>query len=104
MIKKLITTLSVAALSFIPTSAFAGPTLAYGHKAIGYSQFSCIQKAETKLHSISATDVHRNNNIHIYGSFPDTTISIMCRNNNEVFVSVAGKDAFLLRDEIMNYF
>lgn len=102
--KKIIASFGVAALSSIPTFAYAGPTLTYGFRSISYSQFACIQKAEAKLQQISASNVSRNNNINIFGEFPNTTIGIMCRNNGEVMVTIAGNDAYLLRDEIINHF
>lgn len=102
--KKFLLSIGVAALPFIPSVALAGPTLTYGFKTIGYGQLACLQKAETKLYQISATNVNRNNIIHVFGEFPNTTIAISCRNNGEVMVAVSGKDAYLYRDEIMSYF
>ena len=102
--KKILSTIGVAALPFIPSIALAGPTLTYGFKQIGYGQISCIQKAEAKLFQISASSVSRNNNVHVFGEFPNTTIGIFCRNNGEVMVSVAGNDAYLFRDEILSFF
>lgn len=102
--KKFLLSLGVAALPFIPSGAFAAPTLTYGYKTIGYGQVACLQKAEAKLYQISATNVNRNNTIHVFGGYPNTTIAISCRNNGEVMVVVAGNDAYLLRDEILSYF
>jgi predicted Zn-dependent protease len=101
---KLLTSLAVASFSLIPSVAHAGPTLTYGFKSVAYSQITCIQKAESKLIQISASNISRNNIINIFGEYPDTTIGIMCRNNGEVLVTVSGKDAYLYRDEIMNSF
>ena len=101
MIKSILTGAAVILTS--APSAFAGPVLTWGFKQIGYGQFACIQKAETKLYQMSASNVNRNNVINVFGSFPNTTIGISCR-NGEVMVSIAGDDASLLRDEIMNYF
>ena len=95
--------LSTIALVFIPSIAYAGPTLTYGIKQ-GGSQIACIQKAESKLAQISATNISKNNSINIFGEYPKTTIGIMCRNNGEVLVTVAGEDAYLFRDEILNAF
>ena len=102
--KKILSTIGVAALPFIPSIAFAGPTLSYGFRTIGYGQIACIQKAEAKLYQIAATNVNRNNNINVFGEFPNTTIGIACRSNGEVMVSVAGNDAYLFRDEILSSF
>ena len=101
MFKSILTSAAVILTS--APAAFAGPALLWGYKPIGYGQFACIQKAETKLHQMSASNVNRNNVINVFGSFPNTTIGISCR-NGEVMVSIAGDDASLLRDEIMNYF
>lgn len=102
MIKTILTSTAIL-LASVP-AAFAGPTLAWSYKTIGYGQFACIQKAETKLYQMSASNVNRNNNINIFGDYPNTTIGISCRSNGEVVVTVAGNDAYLLRDEILNYF
>ncbi len=102
--KKILSMMGMAALPFTPAIAFAGPTLTYGFKQIGYGQIACIQKAEAKLFQISATNVSRNNGIHVFGEFPNTTIGIACRNNGEVMVSVAGNDAYLFRNEILSFF
>lgn len=101
MIKSILTSTTIL-LASVP-AAFAGPVLSWGYKPIGYGQFACIQKAEAKLYQMSASNVNRNNNINVFGSYPNTTIGISCR-NSEVMVSVAGNDAYLLRDEILNYF
>jgi len=101
MIKSILTSAAVILAS--APAAFAGPVLSWGFKPIGYGQFACIQKAEAKLYQMSASNVNRNNAINVFGSYPNTTIGISCR-NGEVMVSVAGNDSFLLRDEILNYF
>ena len=101
MIKSILTSAAVILAS--ASASFAGPALLWSYKTIGYGQFACIQKAETKLYQMSASNVNRNNVINVFGSYPNTTIGISCR-NGEVMVTVAGDDASLLRDEIINYF
>lgn len=90
-------------LSAFPASAEGAPGLAWSIAPTGYGQLGCIQRAESKLYQIGATNVHRNNNINIFGSLTNEKIGIMCR-GTEAFIVVAGDNPFPVRDEVFKVF
>lgn len=106
MLNKVI--LSVAAgvagvLSTLPAFASGPPRLAWSYVTTGYGQLGCIQRAESKLYQIGATNVGRNNNINVFGSLVNERIGIACR-GTEAIIIVAGDDPFTVRDEVYKAF
>ena len=103
MIKK--TFLSViATLSLIsPSFAQAAPGLAYQSVSTGYGQFGCLQRAQSKLYQIGATNVYQNNGAYVYGTYGTEKIAVWCR-GSEAIIIVAGTNTGIVRDEVATAF
>lgn len=95
--------LSAAAVIFTLTpSAIAGPAMAYDSTSTYYGQFSCMQRAHSKLYSLGVNRITGGNST-IWGHFEDNTVGIWCR-GNEVIVMASGPNASELRREVIRAF
>lgn len=103
MLNKIIFSVAAVFLSTLPASAGGVPGLAWSFAPTGYGQLGCIQRAESKLYQIGATNVNRNNVINVFGNLINEKIGVSCR-GAEAIIIVAGDDPFTVRDEVYKAF
>lgn len=103
MIKKILLS-AIATLSFsTPTFAQTAPGLAYQSVSTGYGQFGCLQRAQSKLYQIGATNVYQKNGAYVYGTYGTEKIAVWCR-GAEAIIIVAGTNTGVVRDEVATAF
>lgn len=103
MLNKIIFSVVAGVLSTLPAAAQGVPGLAWRYVPTGYGQLGCIQRAESKLYQIGATNVSRNNSVNVFGNLTNEKIGISCRGAEAVII-VAGDDPFTVRDEVYKAF
>ena len=103
MIKSILTAAAVI-LASAPAAFSATPAIAIGVADTPYGQFSCLQRAKSKLYSLNATSISNSSNGNsVWGYVGESTVLVWCRGPEAIIITSDGS-ASSLRDEIKTAF